>query len=1112
MPRRLTAPTAVLAALLAVSTVLPAHAATAIPSPLSDPLAGVAMEALRVLPADPQASRPAAVYTIVDDRDIAFPVAATPSPGTEGSAYDLRTAAPLAAVADVVRGRTGLVRCSQVDAAPDSIPAAFAPLCRAASAAETTWKDGRSLGVPIWYARDLDGELVCISGTGAECLTSEPGIDPAAGADRWRVSSARCSSAPAESPLMQACNRLRAALVDSGHRTAQRAHERQYARMDRLFSLGLNDARLGAEAALNGRIAALESRIRRAIVEQRSVCNPLWMVLSLGITSVLCKAAGHDVETLEAERDAVKKEHDARVGEAQAALRARMAEDWHELHRTWAGEDPTGFAALLRVESKELSELKATEEEYRRAADSDEQEFRALQQQWLHERSVVGEAEKIPLIGPMIRHIEDYEENPSSTNLRRIFLGALGPVGETIEGGVELTAETSLKSGEQRFLSDALHEIGGKDDFGTTLESLAADFSKDLGDEAVEGVRESGLWSEAPGSDAPPESQYQDFGELLARSSRMTPDATSKWLLASGPLSDKLGIDGTKRFPVLSGTSADLRLAAGQVAFERGVEEVFTHAFGTDYEQVARKNPAWMNAEARLITAEMLKVVTDSAYLEQISPMWVASDTLGDRPAAFVYDDDQSAILLNKDRTSLTDGSANPEFAKFYLEELGHSLNWWRCQIFDVEVKYCEVPGDAGARFRDAVMLSTPATDPEFAAAVAGLPAHDQESTAMIRFSGGSTAHLEGWNSYSSLNSHISGKGRFSFLLRAGIELSSEYPGVSDEFDLEMSVGAPSMTRNGNPWATSPNGVCEVRQLAAKEDCNVPTMSIAFSFRDSINYSLLGAPRVRDSRLASAGVNLSPAIVRKHGVRLYFQPKAGEPDVWRFLPGHSIYFKEFSLAADGKIDGTKMLDTFAGKRMPAPHRLDVAGKATVEGSYIVEIATREKSALDRWLALDVSSALLGCAGGVVFAVVAEQDPITSCHVGSDLVEGVETAVEAGDRRLTSFLTSNASVAVPLSVEYKATRAAGRATELPADVPPPKPGAVELWELGPPSAASAHSAEQVSSLRTKASTALNKMKAVSFTGLAVFRPRISWTLATRSLHLGTHSLPTANLIE
>lgn len=398
MPRRLTASTAVLAALLAVSTVLPAHAATAIPSPLDDPLASVSMEALRVLPADPQASRPAAVYTIVDDRDIAFPVAATPSPGTEGSPYDLRTAAPLAAVADVVRGRTGLVRCSQVDAAPGSIPAVFAPLCRAASAAETTWRDGRSLGVPIWYARDLDGGLVCITGTGAECLTSEPGIDPAAGADRWRVSAARCGSAAVGSPLMQACGRLQAALDDSGHRVAQRAHDRQYARMDRLFSLGLNDAKLGAEAALRDRIAAIEQRMQRANL-QRTMCR----LLALGS----CTAETRDLKTVEAELTAVKNEHDARVGEAQAGLRARMAEDWHELHRTWAGEDPTGFAALLRVESKELSELKAAVEEYRRAADRDEQEFRELQRQWLQERSAIAEAEQIPLIGPMIRHVED---------------------------------------------------------------------------------------------------------------------------------------------------------------------------------------------------------------------------------------------------------------------------------------------------------------------------------------------------------------------------------------------------------------------------------------------------------------------------------------------------------------------------------------------------------------------------------------------------------------------------------------------------------------------------------------------------------------------------------
>ncbi|WP_201340305.1 hypothetical protein [Isorropodon fossajaponicum symbiont] len=99
-----------------------------------------------------------------------------------------------------------------------------------------------------------------------------------------------------------------------------------------------------------------------------------------------------------------------------------------------------------------------------------------------------------------------------------------------------------------------------------------------------------------------------------------------------------------------------------------------------------------------------------------------------------------------------------------------------------------------------------------------------------------------------------------------------------------------------------------------------------------------------------------------------------------------------------------------GVKPSSVHKPELSLKSTpAEGSYLVEIATKDKADFAGWLAGDIVSAVAGCAAGFAIAVVAEQDPVLWCHGFSDLTEAVETAFQGLDKKPAMLFEADGNV-------------------------------------------------------------------------------------------------------
>ncbi|KAA3621850.1 MAG: hypothetical protein DWQ08_13545, partial [Proteobacteria bacterium] len=201
----------------------------------------------------------------------------------------------------------------------------------------------------------------------------------------------------------------------------------------------------------------------------------------------------------------------------------------------------------------------------------------------------------------------------------------------------------------------------------------------------------------------------------------------------------------------------------------------------------------------------------------------VGFDVLGGRQAGFMYDDRQGLILLNR---AFVERDGFDDWFPQYAEELGHAVNWARCFIFDMKPisTFCEVEGDPGKRFRDAIALpyngNGDSAPDAFAVMLNGLPDHDKNEHRLVSFQGDqgdfSTAVLEGdwdidhgriWEGFGPRD----GEGGYSMpvtwggWLRAGLDFSNSASGgaVSDDFQLEVAFTYPHMRRIGKPTVSA---------------------------------------------------------------------------------------------------------------------------------------------------------------------------------------------------------------------------------------------------------------------------------------------------------------------
>jgi len=888
------------------------------------------------------------------------------------------------------------------------------------------------------------------------------------------------------------------------------------------------------------RLDDLAGRVRSKGNDKAIACAFAWTIPG----AIACGIITSEYNDLVNAYNALVAERDNKLREVRALVAEGRTMQWHELHQQWAQNDDTHFAGLLKEESLALDELKQLKAGYEQTAEEKHQEYLAAVQQYMDDTNpgniVRDVAEDLPLLGPEVRHIVDYVENPTDRNLRRMLLGLAGPVGETVEGVIELTTgDSSLSDGKLRFLSDMLTKLGQDDSIGEALEDIVSDAINDLGDEAIESIRQAGLWVDKPSDDPPLEVDYASVVDLRTQTVRyayypwdssldgnenvrqfrahFTPE-NDNYL---DKMSDPLDYD--------SGSLTDMEYASGGSAFDHHISAIFAHSMGKDYAEVVKRNPKYRDWSETQVNFELYKVVADIAYYEPLLPRWVDSSVIGQRPAGLIYDNDHAVIVLNSDLLNPAD-----DLSKFYFEELGHALNWWRCKIFDVDVSYCEVHGDAGARFRDAVLVNPSLHDGPYEALLSQLPAHTEVDRVLVKFSNGKFGVLEGWPNYYTMNDHIAADGKFSWLMRLGLDVASEYPFVSDEFDMEVVINAPKSRMKGNPWRKSDNGYCKTDD---QTDCNMPTIWVSISFRDAIKVSMAKLPRVKDSKFANLGFDVSPRLVRKHGGKLPFQLTSVNGTDWEHKSYHNIYSKKFTAGLEAKLDLWKMGHAIKGAKPSSVHKPEFSLKSTpASGSYLVQIATRDTEDFAGWLVADIVSMVAGCAGGFAIGIVAEQDPVLFCHAFSDLTEGVESAFQGLDESPTMFFEADGNVTLPVSLEYKYATSGNKIKGTPTTSGGSRTfytegnraggrlrqrriwhtdGSLNPWHdqrMVPTQEGEdvlpdeSISNTQVKSFKTKAGAAFKKLGARSISPVAVFRFRVGFDYAEKVIQEGAHNLP------
>ena len=692
------------------------------------------------------------------------------------------------------------------------------------------------------------------------------------------------------------CQEFRHADQSLQKKNIQEIIDNKLQHMDRLFTqmLDWKLAKIDADDNYVSRLAVLNQQVVSKRKGKEDACA-FWSVWNFwGI--VACQVITAEYNDLFNEYSAVRDERAGKLSAALSLIASGREMQWHKLHELWAQNDRTYFSGLLKEESLALDDLKELKLGYDKTVEQKHQEYLAAVAQYMKDTSpseiLLETIEDLPLVGPEVKNIAEYVEDPSSKNLRRMLLGLAGPVGETLEGGIELaTGDSSLDSHTLKFLKDVLTDLNEDDDIGRALEDIVSDAINDLGDEALESVRQAGLWVDHPGENTALKISFRNVVDLRSQSIRYEYDPWLDNSSAARRFKQKFTQShNNARFMRDSeryngGSVNDIETAAFSSILNHRVAKVVAHSFGEDYMDVVKRSAEFNALSEYEINSELYKVIADPAYYEQRIPHWVDSSVIGQRPAGLIYDNDHAVIVFNAD---FLDPSTD-DLSKFYFEELGHLLNWWRCKVFSVDVSYCEVSGDAGARFRDAVLIDADLHEGTFESLLTQLPAHTEVDRVSVTFSNGKAGVLEGWPNYYTMNDHIVSKGKFNWLMRLGLDIASEYPGVSDEFDLEVSISAPSPAKKGNPWevvkacqasstgaiSVAPNTQSRNESCYCTDDtqseCNMPTMWVTVSFRDAIKLSIAKLPKVKDTGAAKVGFDVSPRLVRKHGGKLPFQ-------------------------------------------------------------------------------------------------------------------------------------------------------------------------------------------------------------------------------------------------
>ena len=819
--------------------------------------------------------------------------------------------------------------------------------------------------------------------------------------------------------------------------------------------------------------------------------------------------------------------HENRLGEIKSRYENMRLKNAHDITEGLAEYDDTGFAALVAEEAETLKELNQLHAAYEKnifdvdkeLAELMKSENKSLWHEIVHGVKHFAEHD-IPVVNYVKKEIHNVKkviQNPSGTNFRKLFLGTIGPVGDMAEASIEIAdGESPVGTEAITLVKHVLKSFtSGDEDHG--LEDLASYFVNTFGDETVENLRHRGLWQDHAHEQNVLGSDYQGITDLKVRSDVFHYDFWIETGLPETRAQDKFEVSH-KEFLNYMDTSSfknsevaqNAYFAAGGSAFVNKLSAIFSHAYGKDFaKKIAGLSKLSTPVDENTVVKEMYKVIADHAYYLERMPYWVDSSVIGHRPAGFISTKEHSMIVLNKDLVA----PGSPDIPKFYFEELGHLLNWWRCKLFEVDLSHCDVSGDGGARFRDAVLLDEQELTRPYPLVVADLPQHQHVDKNTIQFADGTVATLEGWPDYYKANDRVPSNSSVSWLFRLGVDHKSESAQwLSDELDLEMSVTFPKGKKRGNPWETGGSSGEDYCENDIDQDCNMPTMWINFTIRDAIKVSVT---KIGSSlkTVNDWGFDISPRLVRKHTIKLPFQLRDVHSTKWKYMSNYNIYSKRFTVAAVSKIDAFALVRGGLGKAKPKVYKPEFDLKPAISGSFVVDLATKHHKSLEKYLALDFSSLIGGCAVGVIGAAILEQDAITGCHIGSDLGEALETGLQADLAHKPTVAVELDSNVIAGGPEFKYAKPSKPEPGVPSEpedpavyisqpyVPPSQRPEFQLEEPG------GYTETHVSKFKQKAGKAFKSI-GLGNEPIGVFRMQWGFDLKNKVLHHGADDLPTA----
>lgn len=213
------------------------------------------------------------------------------------------------------------------------------------------------------------------------------------------------------------------------------------------------------------------------------------------------------------------------------------------------------------------------------------------------------------------------------------------------------------------------------------------------------------------------------------------------------------------------------------------------HAFGTKF----------YAASSTMTQDEMLNALNQALFqtdvlgdgIDRRIPYFLSSGKLDDGNAVFLSTEEDGMVVLNQTSFNMPDLEQDDkdQLTYVYTEELGHYLNFMRCKMTNEPLVNCEVTGESGARFADAILLESD----DLITDIPTLNPQDSDlSTTLTLANDGGTLYYETFPSMVDLQTQMyKSNWKFRWRFRMQVGFKSKQVGADSTAILEIRYTPP---------------------------------------------------------------------------------------------------------------------------------------------------------------------------------------------------------------------------------------------------------------------------------------------------------------------------------